>query len=212
MARMDSEAIAAVHPSAMIVWPQSARAFQDRFGSRRIYGAADRRGFSRTVDERLAAFLVRTNSFYLASATPDGKPYIQHRGGPSGFLKAIGPSTLAFADFGGNQQYITIGRLAENDAVALFFMDYARQARIKLWGRARVVEDDPALLARLADPDYPASVERAILIEIDAWDVNCRQHIPQKFEAADVAAAIARLEARIAELEAENACLKGARS
>ncbi len=165
------------------------------------------------MDERLAAFLARTSHFYIASATIDAKPYIQHRGGPRGFLKAIGPTTLAFADFAGNRQYITIGRLAENTAVALFLMDYANQARTKLWGRARVVDNDPALLAEISDPAYPATVERAIVIDLDAWDVNCRQHIPQKFDASDVAVAVAvaQLETRIAELEAENARLKGTR-
>jgi predicted pyridoxine 5'-phosphate oxidase superfamily flavin-nucleotide-binding protein len=198
-----------IEPSAMLVWPPAARAFQARFGSRRAYAAADRRGFRQDVDADLAAFLAQANSFYLASATADAKPYIQHRGGPPGFLKPIGPSTLAFADFSGNRQYITIGRLSENDAVALFLMDYAHQARIKIWGRARMVENDPELIARLADPNYRARIERAIVIEIDAWDENCRQHIPQKFDASDVASAIGRLEARIGELEAENARLKG---
>jgi predicted pyridoxine 5'-phosphate oxidase superfamily flavin-nucleotide-binding protein len=198
-----------IEPSAMLVWPPAARAFQARFGSRRAYAAADKRGFRKDVDTDLAAFLAQANSFYLASATADAKPYIQHRGGPPGFLKPIGPATLAFADFSGNRQYITLGRLSENDAVALFLMDYAHQARIKIWGRARVVENDPELVARLADPTYRARIERAIVIEIDAWDTNCRQHIPQKFDAADVAGAIAPLEARIAELKAENARLKG---
>lgn len=197
-----------IHPSALLVWPETARAEQVKRGSRTAYARRDKAGFTNRVDDRLIAYLARTNSFYLASATAEGKPYIQHRGGPAGFLKPVGPTTLAFADFAGNQQYITIGRLSENDAVALFLMDYANQARIKLWGRARVVENDAALLATLADPGYPARVERAIVIDLDAWDVNCRQHIPQKFEAADVAGAIARLEARIADLEAENARLK----
>jgi predicted pyridoxine 5'-phosphate oxidase superfamily flavin-nucleotide-binding protein len=182
-----------------IVFPASARAMQERLGSGAAYAKRDRPGgFPVEVDARLAAFLAEVD--------------IQHRGGPRGLLKALGPRTLGFADFAGNRQYITVGRLAENDAVCLFLMDYARQARVKLWGRARVVEDDPELLARLADPAYPAKVERAILIEIDAWDINCRQHIPQKLPAADVGAALTRLQARIAELEAENARLKAARS
>lgn len=206
---LHDDAHAGVDPSALRVWPPAARAFQERFGSRRAYAAADRRGFRRAVDERLTAFLAQADSFYIASATADAQPYIQHRGGPPGFLKPIGPATLAFADFSGNRQYITIGRLAENDAVALFLMDYAHQARIKVWGRARVVEDDADLIARLADPAYDAQIERAIVIEIDAWDTNCPQHIPQKFGAREVATAITRLEARIAELEAENALLKG---
>lgn len=201
----------AVDRAAAIVFPASARAMQERFGSRQAYAKRDRPGgFPREIDARMLAFLAEVDSFFIASATADAKPYIQHRGGPKGFLKVLGPATLGFADFGGNRQYITVGRLAENDAVSLFLMDYARQARVKLWGRARVVEDDPELLERLADPAYPATVERAIVIEIDAWDINCRQHIPQKFDAADVALAIERLQARVAELEAENTRLKGA--
>lgn len=195
--------------SSLTVFPASARSLQETFGSRAAYARRDESGFPRQADERLIAFLARTNSFYIASSTADAKPYIQHRGGPEGFLKILGPTTLGFADFGGNRQYITLGRLSENDAVCLFFMDYARQARIKLWGRARAVTDDPALIASLADPRYDAPVERAILIEIDAWDVNCRKHIPQKFDATDVSAALAHLQSRIAELEAENAELKG---
>lgn len=201
----------AVDPAAEIVFPASARAMQERFGSRQAYAKRDRPGgFPREVDARLGAFLAGVNSFFIASATADAKPYIQHRGGPKGFLKVLGPTTLGFADFSGNRQYITVGRLSENDAVSLFLMDYARQARIKLWGRARVVVDDPELLDRLADSAYPAAVERAVVIEIDAWDINCRQHIPQKLDAIDVAAAIERLQARVAELETENMKLKGA--
>lgn len=194
-----------------IVFPPSAQAMQERLGSRATYARRDRAGgFPTEVDARLEAFLAELDSFYIASATKDGMPYIQHRGGPKGLLKVLGPSTLGFADFAGNRQYITIGRLAENDAVCLFLMDYAHQARIKLWGRARVVEDDPELLARLTDAGYRAKVERAIVIEIEAWDINCRQHIPQKFAAADVGGAIDRLQVRIAELEAENGRLRAA--
>ena len=148
------------------------------------------------------------DSFFIATSTADGQPYIQHRGGPKGFLKALGPSTLGFADFAGNRQYITVGRLSENSAVCLFLIDYAQPARIKVWGRASVVDNDETLLARLADPSYPARVERAILIEIDAWDINCRQHIPRKIAAEDVQRAIEDLEFRIHALEAENAAFK----
>ena len=183
---------------------------QERFGSRSAYAKRDRpeTGFAREVDEDLAAFLAELDSFFIATATPDGHPYIQHRGGPKGFLKGLGPTTLAFADFAGNRQYITIGRLSENDAVCLFLVDYSQRARVKVWGRARVVEDDPELLARLVAPGYNARVERAIVIEIQAWDINCRQHIPQKFDAADVEAAISKLQQRVAELTRENASLR----
>jgi uncharacterized protein len=125
-----------------------------------------------------------------------------------GLLKVLGPSTLGFADFAGNRQYITVGRLSENAAVCLFLIDYERRGRVKVWGRASVVEGDLALLGRLADPAYPARIERAILIEIDVWDVNCRQHIPQKIAVEEVAAAIEQLRSRILELETENAALK----
>ncbi len=196
---------------ASVVFPPSARLMQQRFGSRGAYAKLDSPGgFADEVDERLSGFLAQLDSFFIATATAEGKPYIQHRGGPKGFLKVLGPKSLGFADFAGNRQYVTIGRLSENDAVCLFLIDYASRARIKVWGRARVVEDDPQLLTRLADLTYKARVERAIVIEIDAWDINCRQHIPQKFEAADVRAASEKLQARIGELEAESNALKAA--
>ncbi len=194
---------------AYIIFPESARSMQERFGSRAAYAKRDvPGGFPRAVDRQLTGFLAELNSFFIATATPDGQPYIQHRGGPKGFLKVLGPTTLGFADFLGNRQYITIGRLAENDVVCLFLMDYAHRSRIKVWGRARVVEGDAELLGKLVDPAYKARVERAIVIEIDAWDINCRQHIPQKFDAADVNASLENLQARISELESENAGLK----
>ena len=194
---------------AALVFPPSARVAQERLGSRALQARRERPGgFSQTVDERLRAFLTRIDSVFIATATADGQPYIQHRGGPKGFLKVLGPSTLGFADFSGNRQYITVGRLAENPAVCLFLIDYERRARVKPWGRAAVVEGNPALLGRLADPAYAARIERAILIEIDAWDVNCRQHIPQKFAAQEVAVEIERLQSRIRELEIENDLLK----
>jgi len=194
---------------AALLFPPSARAAQERLGSRALQARRERQGaFSQTVDERLRAFLARIDSFFIATATADGQPYIQHRGGPKGFLKVLSPSTLGFADFSGNRQYITVGRLAENPAVCLFVMDYERRARVKLWGRAAVVEGDPVLLGRVADPAYVARIERAILIEIDVWDVNCRQHIPRKLAAEDVAVEIERLQARIRQLETENALLR----
>jgi predicted pyridoxine 5'-phosphate oxidase superfamily flavin-nucleotide-binding protein len=195
---------------ADIVFPLSARRMQERFGSRAAYAKRDQleTGFPRAVDEGLAAFLAELDSFLIATATPDGRPYIQHRGGPKGFLRVLGPTTLGFADFAGNRQYITVGRLSENDAVCVFLIDYAQRARVKVWGRARVVENDPELLARLIEPGYKARIERAVVIEIDAWDGNCRQHIPQKFAAADVEAAISTLQQRVAELVRENESLR----
>lgn len=141
--------------------------------------------------------------FYLGTANAAGQPYIQYRGGSPGFLKVLDETTLAFADFGGNRQYITLGNLPENPKAFIFLMDYARSQRIKLWGNARVVEDDPALLDRLRDASYPGKVERAILLEIEAWDVNCPQHIHKRFSQKQIAPVIEKLQDRIAELEAE---------
>jgi uncharacterized protein len=192
-----------------IVFPPSAREQQTRRGSRALYADRDAPGgFLTEVDQRLVGFLEGVDSFYLATATADGRPYIQHRGGPKGFLRVLGPRRLGFADFAGNRQYITLGRLAENPAVCLFFMDYAQPARIKLWGRAAVKENDPSLMAELATPGYRARPQRAIVIDIDAWDVNCPQHIPRKFDEADVTEAVQALQRHAQALEAENARLR----
>lgn len=191
-----------------VAFTESVKAIQTRKGSRDAYARVEERGGWRDrVDAELAAFLAERDSFYLATANAQGQPYVQHRGGPRGFLRVLDDRTLAFADFRGNMQYISQGNLAENDRAFLFLMDYARRRRIKIWGRARVVEDDPALLERLADPAYEGRPEQAIVFHIEAWDVNCPQHIPQRFDAAQVESAVAALQARIAELERENATL-----
>lgn len=193
-----------------IAFTPAVKAWQERLGSRAGYARrAEKRDWSDTVTPELAAFLAERDSFYLATASAAGRPYIQHRGGPAGFLKAIDDKHLAFADFGGNKQYITAGNLSENDRAAIFLMDYAGRQRIKLWGRARVVEDDAALLERLADPTYRAKPERAVVFEIEAWDVNCPQHIARRYTEAQIAPAVAKLQTRIDELEAEVAELKG---
>ena len=166
-------------------------------------------GWRDTVTEDLAAFLAERDSFYLATTNAEGQPYIQHRAGPPGFLKTIGPRSLAFADFGGNKQYITLGNLADNPRAFIFLMDYANRRRIKVWGRARVVEDDPDLIAKLSHAGYQARPERAILFEIEAWDVNCPQHITPRFTAAEVDESVVRLMARVAALEAEIAAFEG---
>lgn len=165
-------------------------------------------GWQTRVTPDLAAFLAERDSAYLATASAAGQPYVQHRGGPKGFIRVLDEKTLGFADYVGNRQYITTGNLAENDRAFLFLMDYAERRRVKIWGRARVVADDPQLLARLMPEGYDARPEQAILFTIEAWDVNCPQHIPQKLDATDVAAAIEHLEHRINELEAENARLR----
>jgi predicted pyridoxine 5'-phosphate oxidase superfamily flavin-nucleotide-binding protein len=182
------------------------KSIQERKGSREAYaGRAWRTG----IADKLAAFLAEADSFYLATASAGGQPYIQHRGGPKGFLKVLDKQTLAFADYAGNRQYITQGNLAENPKAYIFVMDYAHRRRVKIWGEARVVEDDAALTQSLMPKGYRARPEQAIVFTVAAWDTNCPQHIPQKFDAADVAAALAARDARIAELEAEVAALKG---
>jgi predicted pyridoxine 5'-phosphate oxidase superfamily flavin-nucleotide-binding protein len=199
--------------SSDIAFTPTVKAIQTRKGSRSGYAHVEENGGWRTeIDDNLAAFLAEANSFFLATASADGQPYMQHRGGPKGFVKVLDKQTLAFADYSGNRQYITQGNLAENPKANIFIMDYAHRRRVKLWGTARVVEDDPALLASLMPQGYRAKPEQVILFTIAAWDTNCPQHIPQKFDAADVAAVLAARDARIAELEAELATLKGAAS
>jgi hypothetical protein len=193
-------------PSSDVAFTASVKALQERRGSRKAYRRIEERGGWETrVTPELAAFLAERDSAYLATANSAGQPYVQHRGGPKGFIRVLDDNTLGFADFVGNRQYITTGNLAENDRAFLFLMDYAHRQRIKIWGRARVVENDAELLAKLMPESYDARPQQAILFTIEAWDVNCPQHIPQKFDAADVAAAVAKLERRVSELEAENA-------
>ena len=197
--------------SSDVAFTPAVKAIQSRKGSRTTYAHVEDRGGWRTeIDEDLAAFLGETNSFYFATASAEGQPYIQHRGGPKGFIKILDKNTLAFADYAGNRQYITQGNLSENPKAYMFVMDYAHRRRVKLWGEARIVEDDPALLQSLMPRGYKARPEQVILFRISAWDTNCPQHIPQKFDAADVAAALAARDARIAELETEVAALKKA--
>jgi hypothetical protein len=200
-----------VHPyPSDVAFTPAVKAIQARKGSREVYAHVEENGGWRTeVDAQLAAFLAETNSLYFATASADGQPYIQHRGGPKGFVKVLDKNTLAFADYSGNRQFITQGNLTENPKAQIFLMDYAHRRRVKLWGEARVVDDDPALLQSLMPQGYKARPEQVILFRISAWDTNCPQHIPQKFDAADVAAALAARDARIAELEAELAALKG---
>lgn len=192
-----------------VAFSPAVKAIQARKGSREAYARSEQRGWRTEVDDNLAAFLADANSFYFATAAADGQPYIQHRGGPKGFLKVLDKQTLAFTDYAGNQQFITQGNLSENPKAYIFVMDYAHRRRVKMWGEARVVEDDEALTTSLMPKGYRARPEQVILFKIAAWDTNCPQHIPQKFDAGDVAAALATRDARIAELEAEVAALKG---
>ena len=199
------------HYSSDVAFSPAVKAIQSRKGSREAYARVEQNGGWRSdVDDHLAAFLAQADSMYLATASADGQPYIQHRGGPKGFIHVLDKHTLAFADYKGNQQFISQGNLTENTKAQIFLMDYAHRRRIKIWGEARVVEDDPALLASLMPQGYKARPEQVILFRIAAWDTNCPQHIPQKFDAGDVAAALAARDARIAELEAEVAALRNA--
>ncbi|WP_158816902.1 pyridoxamine 5'-phosphate oxidase family protein [Methylocapsa sp. S129] len=187
-----------------IAFTPAVKAIQSAKGSRSAYAHMEEGGGWRTeIDADIAAFIGAQTSVFLATANAQGQPYIQHRGGPPGFLRVLDEKTLAFADFRGNRQFITLGNLAENAKAYLFLIDYARRQRIKIWGEARVVADDPALLEALRSKNYKAVPEQAILFKVAAWDANCPQHIPQRFEAADVAAALAERDDRIAALEAE---------
>ncbi|TBW33428.1 pyridoxamine 5'-phosphate oxidase [Siculibacillus lacustris] len=194
-----------------VAFSPSVKAVQTRKGSRRAYARVEAGdGWPTRVTPELAAFIGTQTSLFLATANRDGQPYVQHRGGPPGFLRVIDEATLGFVDFTGNRQFITLGNLADNPKALLFLIDYATQRRIKIWGTARVVEDDPDLVASLMPADYRARPAQVILFTVAAWDANCPQHIPQRFEAADVAAALAARDERIATLEAEVAALRAA--
>jgi hypothetical protein len=189
--------------SSDIAFTGTVKAIQARKGSREAYARMERSGgWSTAITPDLAAFLAAQTSAFLATANAAGQPYIQHRGGPRGFLVPLDARTIGFADFRGNRQYITLGNIAENPKAHLFLIDYANRRRVKLWGTLRAVEDDPALVVRLMPPGYAAKPERALLFDVAAWDANCPQHIPQRFEAADVADVLAARDRRIAELEA----------
>ena len=194
-----------------VAFTPSVKAMQARKGSRRGYAKMEQRGSWETrITPDLAAFIEAQTSVFLATANAEGQPYIQHRGGPAGFLRVLDERTIGFVDFAGNRQYITQGNLADNPKAYLFLIDYAQRRRIKIWGEARVVEGDAELMARLMPDGYAARPEQVILFTVSAWDSNCPQHIPQRFEAADVAAALAERDKRIADLEAEIKRLRGA--
>lgn len=193
-----------------IAFTPTVKSIQARKGSRTAYARMeDKGGWDTTITPELAAFIAEQTSVFLGTANAAGQPYIQHRGGPAGFLRVLDDKTIAFADFRGNRQFITQGNLAENPKAHLFLIDYSRRQRVKIWGEARVVEDDPALLADLMPPNYKARGEQAILFRVDSWNANCPQHIPQRFEAAEVARMLEQRDRRIAQLEEEIARLKG---
>lgn len=196
--------------SSDVAFTPTVKAIQAKKGSRSSYARMESGGsWETTATPELEAFLSELDMFYFGTANAEGQPYIQYRGGSPGFLKVVDEKTLGFADFSGNRQYITLGNLSENPKAFIFLMDYARGRRIKLWGNARMVEDDPALLDRLRDPSYPGKVERAILFQIEAWDVNCPQHIHKRFSQKQVTPVIEQLQGRIAELETEVRRLNG---
>jgi len=192
------------------VFTPAVRRAQAGRGPAEAYQKRIAEGFPDRITPELAAFIAEQDTAFLGTATADGAPYIQHRGGPKGFIKVIDERTLGFADYRGNRHYITVGNLSENDRAYLFLLDPARRQRIKLWGRARIVENDPALIERLFDKGYRARPERVILFTIDAWDANCSSHIVTRFTEAEIEQALSVVQTKIAELQAENLRLRAA--
>jgi predicted pyridoxine 5'-phosphate oxidase superfamily flavin-nucleotide-binding protein len=171
-----------------IAFTPTVKEIQQRLGSRQTYERMEQgNGWQSKVSAELAGFIAERDTFFLGTANADGQPYIQHRGGPPGFLKVIDEETLAFADFRGNRQYLSMGNLQDNDKAFIFLIDFANRRRIKIWGRASVVENDVELLASLSDPEYKAKLERVILFHVDAWDINCPQHIKRRYTVEEFA-------------------------
>ena len=198
---------AATVPSDIVFTP-TVKALQRARGSRHAYARMEQGlGWQTTIDDDVRAFIEAQTSVFLATANGEGQPYMQHRGGPAGFLRVLDEHTIAFADFSGNRQFVTTGNLADNPKAQLFLMDYAHRQRIKIWGEARV-ETDPALVARLMPAGYKARAEQAIVFTVKAWDANCPQHIPQLVPVDEVVPAIAERDRRIAALEKEIAALR----
>jgi predicted pyridoxine 5'-phosphate oxidase superfamily flavin-nucleotide-binding protein len=190
------------YPSDIAFTP-AVKGIQTAKGSRAGYAKVERRGWQTRVTLELADFLAGLDMFYLGTASAAGQAYIQYRGGSPGFLKVLDDRTLGFADFEGNRQYITLGNLFENPKAFIFLMDYANCRRVKLWGNAKVVANDPELLDRLRDPKYPGKVEHAILFSVEAWDINCPQHIHKRLSQQKVQSVIEQLQRRISELQGE---------
>jgi uncharacterized protein len=187
-----------------VAFTPAVKAIQSRKGSRQGYASMEERGSWETrITPVLAEFIGRQASLFLGTASAAGQPYMQHRGGLAGFRKVLDDKTLGFADFAGNRQYITLGNLTENPKAFIFLIDYKNRQRVKIWGEARVVEDDPELIKRLKPDGYRARVEQAIVCDVSAWDSNCPQHLPQRFEAAEVNAMLAERDKRIEDLTKE---------
>lgn len=192
-----------------IAFSPSVKSYQEKEGSRQTYQRmAEGRDWQTEIEPGLEDFIANRDSFYMATANKEGQPYIQHRGGPKGFLKVLDKNTLGFADYSGNRQYISAGNLSENSKAHLFLIDYPHQTRIKIWGEAKVVDDDPELLDRLMDEGYRARPERAIVFTVKAWDVNCPQHIQKRYTMDEINPVIENLKNKIASLEAELALYK----
>jgi predicted pyridoxine 5'-phosphate oxidase superfamily flavin-nucleotide-binding protein len=198
-----------VNCSSDVAFSPTVKAVQERKGSRRNYQRMEESGSWQTcITPDLRAFIEAQTSIFLATANSQGQPYIQHRGGPRGFLTVLDDHTLGFVDFVGNRQYITVGNLAENPRAHLFLIDYAHRKRVKIWGEARVTENEPELIERLMPKDYKARASQIILFKVSAWDANCPRHIPQRVEAVDVLAAIGERDRKIAALQAQLAQLR----
>lgn len=194
--------------NASRVFTPAAQKAQAERGSAKAYEQRIAEGFSDTVTPELAKFIAEQDTVFLATMSADGAPYVQHRGGPKGFIKVLDERTLRFADYRGNRQYLTLANLSENDRAFPFLLDPARRQRIKVRSRARVVENDPALVESLFENGYKARPERAIIFTIEAWDVNCSQHIVTRFTEAEIEQALVTVQAKIAEFEVENARLR----
>lgn len=197
--------------SSDVAFTTSVKAIQERKGSRRSYSRMEERGgWATTITPELKDYIEKQISIFFATVNAEGQPYVQHRGGPPGFLRVIDETTVGFVDFVGNRQFISQGNLVENDKAHLFLIDYGSRSRVKIWGTAKVVEGDDELIKRLMPEGYAARPEQVMLFKVTAWDANCPQHIPLRFEADEVLKAIETRDARIRELEAEVAALKAA--
>jgi len=199
--------------SSDVAFSPTVKAVQERKGSRQAYGKMEEKGGWETrLTPDLVKFIEAQTSVFLATVNAAGQPTIQHRGGPPGFLQVLDEKTIGFADFRGNRQYITQGNLTDNPNACLFLIDYVNRQRVKIWGEGRIVDDDPALTAKLMPQGYKARPEQVLLFTVSAWNANCPQHIPQRFDAADVVAALSQRDSRIAALQAEIARLREAAS
>jgi len=187
-----------------VAFTPAVKAIQSRKGSRDNYARMEEgEGWATTITPALVAFIAEQNSIYLGTASADGQPYIQHRGGPPGFLRVVDETTLAFVDFKGNRQYISQGNLTENPRAFIFLMDYTRRRRIKLWGKAWFVEGDAALVQSLMPDGYRAHPEQVFMFSLSAWDTNCPQHIPKRVDLTEMEAVIAAKDRTILELTAQ---------